>query len=49
LIGSLGVTVLLKRRGLIPSARPILEKIKSAGGFVSNTAIQAALLEAGEQ
>jgi predicted nucleic acid-binding protein len=48
LIGSIGVAVLLKRRGLIPAARPVLEKIKAAGGFVSPAAIHAALIEAGE-
>lgn len=43
LIGSLGVAVVLKRKGLILAVRPVLDKIKAAGGFVSNMAIQAAL------
>jgi predicted nucleic acid-binding protein len=48
MIGSLGVAVHLKRMGLIPVVRPVLEKIKTAGGFVSEKAIQAALIQAGE-
>ncbi|HWC60395.1 MAG TPA: DUF3368 domain-containing protein [Verrucomicrobiae bacterium] len=48
LIGSLGVVVLMKQRGLISSAKPILQKIRDAGGYVSETSIQAALTEAGE-
>jgi predicted nucleic acid-binding protein len=48
LIGSLGVAVVLKRKGIIRVVRPVLENIKAAGGFVSDTAIQAALAEAGE-
>lgn len=48
LTGSLGVVVFLKRQGLIPAARPAIEKIRSAGGYVSEAAIIAALTAAGE-
>jgi predicted nucleic acid-binding protein len=48
LIGSLGVVVLMKQRGLISSAKPILQKIRDAGGYVSEASIQAALAKAGE-
>jgi hypothetical protein len=33
---------------LISIARPVIEKIRDAGGYVSEGAIQAALAEAGE-
>jgi predicted nucleic acid-binding protein len=46
--GSLGVVVLLKRRGLIQTARPAIERIRSVGGYVSEVAIKAALAAAGE-
>jgi predicted nucleic acid-binding protein len=48
LIGSLGAIVFLKERGLISSARPAIEKIRTAGGYVSEQAIMAALRAAGE-
>lgn len=48
LIGSLGVIVLMKQRGLISAAKPALEKILAAGGYVSRASIQAALEKAGE-
>lgn len=46
--GSLGVVVILKRRGLIQAARPAIEKIRSAGGYISEFAVNAALAAAGE-
>jgi predicted nucleic acid-binding protein len=48
LIGSLGVVVLMKQSSLIPAAKPVLQKIREAGGYVSETAIRAALVRAGE-
>jgi len=48
LIGSLGVVIQMKQRGLISSAKPILQKIRDAGGYVSEASIQAALAKAGE-
>ena len=48
LLGSLGVVVSMKLRGLIPLAAPALHKIRAAGGYVSEAAVQAALQQAGE-
>jgi predicted nucleic acid-binding protein len=48
LIGSLGVVVLMKQSSLIPAAKPVLQKIREAGGYVSEAAIRAALVRAGE-
>jgi len=47
--GSLGVVVFLKQRGLIQAARPVVERIRSVGGYVSEIAIRAALAAAGER
>ena len=49
LLGSLGVVVLLKQRGLIPNAALALQKICAAGGYVSAAALHAALQQAGER
>jgi len=46
--GSLGVIVFLKQRGLIPAARPAIERIRAVGGYLSVMAINAALAAAGE-
>lgn len=46
--GSLGAVVFLKRKGLIQTARTAIEKIRSAGGYVSSADIKSALLAAGE-
>lgn len=48
LLGSLGVIVRLKRGGLLTEAAPALERIRTAGAYVSEAAIHAALIEAGE-
>ena len=48
LVGSLGVVVLLKRHGWLKQVAPALEKIRTAGAYVSDAAIRAALIEAGE-
>ena len=48
LVGSLGVVVLLKRHGCLKQVAPALEKIRTAGAYVSDAAIRAALIEAGE-
>jgi predicted nucleic acid-binding protein len=47
-IGSLGAVVLMKQRGLISTAAPVLQRIRSAGAYVNETAIRAALVQAGE-
>ncbi len=48
LTGSLGVVVLLKQRGLIPAVRPAIERIRAAGGYLSESAVGAALAAARE-
>ena len=47
-IGSLRVIVRAKERGLIPSARPVLEKLRGAGAYVSDALIDRAIQLAGE-
>ena len=42
-IGSLRVIVLAKERGLIPQARPALEKLRGAGAYVSDELIDLAV------
>lgn len=48
-IGSLRVIVLAKERGLIPQARPALEKLRGAGADVSEELIARAIVLAGEK
>lgn len=47
-LGTLGVVVLAKRRGMIPSVRTALAKISGAGCWLSAELIQMAVTEAGE-
>ena len=47
-IGSLRVIVKAKERGLIPLARPALEKLRGAGAYVSDDLIDRAIALAGE-
>jgi len=47
-IGSLGIIVRAKSLGLVPAARPILEKFRGAGAYVSEELINLAIEEAGE-
>ena len=46
--GSLRVIVRAKERGLIPLARPALEKLRGAGAYVSDALIDRAIVLAGE-
>lgn len=46
--GSIGVALRAKKAGLIPEARPWLEKLKKAGMFVSDRLPQEALAAVGE-
>ena len=46
--GSLRVIVRAKERGLIPLARPALEKLRGAGAYVSDALIDRAIALAGE-
>lgn len=48
IIGTLRVIVLAKERGLIPEARPILERLRGAGAYVSEALIDRAIQLAGE-
>jgi predicted nucleic acid-binding protein len=47
-IGSLRVIVKAKERGLIPLARPVLEKLRGSGAYVSDELIDRAIALAGE-
>lgn len=47
-IGSLRVIVRAKEAGLIPQARPALEKLRGAGAYVSAALIDRAIQLAGE-
>jgi predicted nucleic acid-binding protein len=47
-LGSLRVIVLAKERGLIPKAKPALEKLRGAGAYVSDELIDRAITLAGE-
>jgi hypothetical protein len=38
----------LKRAGLLPKARGAIERVRDAGGYVSERAISAAIQAAGE-
>ena len=47
-LGSLRVIVKAKERGLIPLARPALEKLRGVGAYVSDDLIDRAIMLAGE-
>lgn len=47
-LGSLRVIVKAKERGLIPLARPALEKLRGSGAYVSDQLIDRAITLAGE-
>lgn len=46
--GTLGVILAAKQKGLIPLARPVLERIRSAGLFMSEPLFRNVLKRAGE-
>lgn len=48
-LGTLGVVVLAKKRGLIPVAQGIFEELRSANIRISEEVMRAALREAGEE
>ena len=48
LIGTLGVVLRAKRRGLIEAARPVLEHLRRVGLYASDTLIEQALAHVGE-
>ena len=47
-IGTVGVLVLAKRKGLVPLVKPLLENLIASGYFLSKKIIAAALAAAGE-
>lgn len=47
-IGTLGVLVLAKRRGLIPLVGPVVNEMRAGGHYLSDSALQAVLQAAGE-
>jgi len=47
-IGTVGVLVLAKRNGLVPLAKPLLEKLAASGYFLGAEILAAALIASGE-
>lgn len=47
-LGTLGVLVLAKRRGLIAEVKPVVQAMRQGGHFISQSALQAVLQAAGE-
>jgi predicted nucleic acid-binding protein len=47
-IGSVGILVLARERGLIPALAPLLEALRASGYYLSEPLIQAALRRTGE-
>ncbi len=47
-LGSLRLIVMLKERGLIPTVKPVLAKLRGAGAYVSDVLIDRAIALAGE-
>jgi predicted nucleic acid-binding protein len=48
LIGTVGVILRLKKAGLISAAKPHLQNIRNAGGYIGDKLFAAALKQAGE-
>ena len=49
LIGTVGVVLKLKNVGVIAEVKPLLLRIRQAGGFIGDKLLREALLDAGEQ
>ena len=47
-VGTLGIVLMAKRRGAIPVARPVLEKLVARGMYLSAQIIEQALALVGE-
>jgi predicted nucleic acid-binding protein len=47
-LGTLGVLVLAKRRGLLEAVRPLVQDMRDGGHFISQVAFEAVLQAAGE-
>lgn len=48
LIGTIGVVLRAKRRGVIPAARPVIEHLRRVGLYASDALIEQALAHLGE-
>lgn len=46
--GTLGIVLTAKKRGIVPTARPIIEEMMGAGLYLSRKVVEAALLRVGE-
>jgi predicted nucleic acid-binding protein len=46
--GTLGLLLVAKRRGVVPAARPLLQKLLDAGMYLSRHVIDRSLAEVGE-
>jgi predicted nucleic acid-binding protein len=46
--GTLGLVLTAKRRGIIPNARPVVEQLRAAGMYLSNSVLNRALKTVGE-
>ncbi|MFW6295642.1 MAG: DUF3368 domain-containing protein [Halothece sp.] len=46
--GTLGLVLIAKQRGAIPAARPVLEKLRLSGMYLSQTVLNQALAKVGE-
>ncbi len=46
--GTLGLVLRAKRQGVIPNARPVLERLRAAGMYLSSQLVDMALAEVGE-
>lgn len=47
-IGTLGVVLRAKRKGLIPAARPVVDRLRRVGLYVSDELVERALTHLGE-
>jgi predicted nucleic acid-binding protein len=47
-IGTLGLVLLAKEEGLIPAARPVVERLRRSGMYLSDAVIREALARVGE-
>ena len=48
LIGTLGLVVLAKQKGLIALARPVIERLSAVGLYISPTILNSILIGVGE-
>lgn len=46
--GTLGLILVAKQRGIIPSARTVIDEVRRAGLYLSDTVVEQALARVGE-